>query len=73
MYQGIFGAVLQEMKNAKMMPSNLKMDEAFVNAGPHHDVAVEVIKTTIDHLQAADRRFVWRVNTLKRKRIPSDP
>jgi len=73
LYQGLFGAVLLDMKNNKRAPSNLKMEEAFVNVSRHEDVANEIFKLAFDHLQTTDRRFVWRMNTMKRKRLPEDP
>lgn len=73
LYQGLFGAVLQDMKNNKRAPSNLKMEEAYVNIGRHEEVAHEIFKLTIDHLEATDRRFVWRLNTMKRNRRPGEP
>ena len=72
-YQGLFGATLRQMKNDKTMPSSLKMEDAFVSAMHHESVSHEIVKLIFDHLQVVDRRFVWAMNIVKRKRASTDP
>lgn len=73
LYQGLFAATLRKMKNNREVPSNLKMEEAFVSADHHEAVAHEIVKVIFDHLQVVDRRFVWAMNIVKRKRTEADP
>ena len=72
LYQGLFSATLRQMKNDKGVPSSLKMEDAFVDPDHHEQVAHEVVKLMFDHLQVVDRRFVWGMNIVKRKRTAKD-
>ena len=73
LYQGLFSAALRELKNKKIMPSNLKMEDAFAS-GEHHELVVhEMLQLAVAHLEVADSRSVWRMNIVKRKRTSSDP
>jgi len=67
LYQGLFGSVLRNMKNDGLMPSDLKMESAFVSSREHEQVAHEIVKLIFDHLQVSDRRYVWAMNIVKRK------
>ena len=71
-YQGLFSATLRTMKNERNMPSSLKMEEAFVTPTHHESVAHDVVKVIFDHLQVVDRRFIWAMNIVKRKRTAQD-
>ena len=72
LYQGLFSATLRQMKNDKGVPSSLKMEDAFTDPDHHEQVAHEVVKLMFDHLQVVDRRFVWGMNIVKRKRTAKD-
>lgn len=67
LYQGLFSSVLRNMKNDGTVPSDLKMEAAFVSNQHHEQVAHEIVKLIFDHLQVVDRRYVWAMNIVKRK------
>lgn len=67
-YQGLFGAVLRQMKNDGKMPSALRMEDAFTSNEHHETVAYEIVKLIFDHLQMVDQRYIWSMNIMKRSR-----
>ena len=67
LYQGLFSSVLRGMKNDHQMPSDLKLEEAFISSTDHEKVAHEIVKVIFDHLQVVDRRYIWAMNIVKRK------
>jgi hypothetical protein len=72
MYQGLFGSVLQAMKNDTEMPSNLKIDKAFSTSKDHEQVAMSMVKLIFDHLQVLDQKHVWRLNIARRELRPGE-
>lgn len=68
MYQGMFSAVLNELKMESKIASDLRVEDAISSPKEHETVAHEIVRLTVDHLRVVDNRYVWSVNIAKRNK-----